>query len=1848
MKTKMKKGVIATFLMILMISPFMFLWLSHADWQPSSSAIDDLIYIGKTQIAQKSTIGVQSAHQTFQLAYDTKYTQASDLQKIKIAMYLSLTRLMDFAVRQEGASTETLATFLAKYGVSYTGTNQEDLKVIFPIDDAKKVNLPANAPPGEALRAFLAGPLMNTLTASLADMDKVIGLLGPTPSKEIISKTLINPDDPNQPDVEIDDGDYYLYRAGLKAAKAFALTMSSYDMNISFTEVAGLIYSNQLNLKELLERYPQLLTILTTGGNPSYAGAAKLGEARALLVSAIADYMIASEKIRNDHDTTPGAQELLSILTEDDLAQELKFRNHLSQLNYSLTDASHPAGVFNLDDGSQFTLNLNPLFGNGSGPVSPRSMLPQFTEFGWGNPVSGTMGHGLGNDPTLGGILPTFTQDNWSEYLDKALTPTGTVTIPTKTITVDGLTPDWAGVAPFMEPKGLVEGTYDAGMDIDKVFMAKDANNYYFRMDTVGPRTNPAQTYDYILEFKQTPGGASSLPGDKSVVARYTPVDVWTITTVGGTVIEFHMQGKNDWGSYKSGSYVVKTAGTDNPALPSSGQSQPGWWAGSLQNGNLNININSSVNQLRVWGPVSGSTLTSGTVQYYNGSNYYNYNTSSGSYVTTTKWATYLAVCNVVNGYLGWTQQYLGDNMAMGLDKTVEWKAGLAVLGNISGYFIKASAKPLNNYGYSWWGETSYTTQQVGPTSAMGKASGNLTIPGYDGTGNIYIGVYSSARGYQPGEALAFKTIYPGGYTPGMAFSFNQLPAGVNVFIAIHWDRDGNSMMNEGDYTSSSASFTTSSTLAVPVIPAPTAYTPYPAPVVEFADVSRITEGGVTTKNWLRAIVLGPSPENVNVTVKTPLGMVYQLTPVFFQKQLHGQLYAYSLNHDPMNQWQFPYGEYTFEAVDSMGRKAVSVKKIFASNPNPAMPVPGVMNLWVNGNPAAGNGAFYTNADPSTTPIALSWGSVGAGYLYDVEVYDLYGRVVFFMTAPNSLSATAVNIPAGTLQPETPYLVYVKTSDPTRPGYASITTAKTIYTGTQLAPAFSFANIVFANTPFEHPPFPGNNYGIQAAFRIPGVLPSEIVSLSIKNGSGAVVQTFNYNPATIYRFDQNGYYAYNTLAPQQLPDDGNYRFEATIRRGGEDTVIVSNPFAFTYSNVPAVDYLTLLPANDSYSKTTTPTFNWNGVAGTYYRLQVFDTNGNVEVYSSAWDTGKTSYSAAVAAGKLLRGGSYYWTVQSSNTNTDLPNVVNYAVGNKKFFYKDMNRFTVLPDADLKAAVSGLVMNENSQIQPGALVEVLQNNVLVASTTANINGQYGFNLAKNQNYTIRVTVPGYAPKTLDVSLGGTDLSNRNIAFAAGDIDNTAPVISNLTPAVGGYAATSPEISAIIQNSGVSGIDPASINLYVDRNRVAHTYNPATGKVSFMPPAPLAYDAHTVVLDVKNYAGKSALASWHFIVFADSTPDQFVFNDQTGVELSTVITSNIITVSGITVASPISITGGGTYSINGGAYTNVASNVINGDTITVRQTSSSSYSTKTDATLTIGGVSDTFSVTTKAQTAQGALYAAFNNYGLYKYEGNYWRPINYLNPDSMTASGGILYADFKYHGLYKFDGNRWYWINYIHPQKMLSTDGKLYAAFDGYGFYQYDGANWRRINYLNPDVMIASNGILYADFKNYGLYKFDGNNWIGINGIHPSQMLSTDGKLYATFEGYGFYKYEGNYWRRINSVNPDSMTESGGVLYAAFKYFGLFKFDGNNWIRVNGILPSKMLSTDRKLYAAFDGYGFYKYDGINWIRINSVNPDSITVSDGILYATFDRYGFFKYDGTNWTQINSIIPAKVVAGE
>jgi YD repeat-containing protein len=96
-------------------------------------------------------------------------------------------------------------------------------------------------------------------------------------------------------------------------------------------------------------------------------------------------------------------------------------------------------------------------------------------------------------------------------------------------------------------------------------------------------------------------------------------------------------------------------------------------------------------------------------------------------------------------------------------------------------------------------------------------------------------------------------------------------------------------------------------------------------------------------------------------------------------------------------------------------------------------------------------------------------------------------------------------------------------------------------------------------------------------------------------------------------------------------------------------------------------------------------------------------------------------------------------------------------------------------------------------------------------------------------------------------------------------------------------------------------------------------------------------------------------------ADTTPDVYDLGGPlTGISGGW-STSNTVTVAGINAAAQVSITGG-QYRINGGAWTSASGTISSGQTIQVRAQAPTTGGASQTATLTVGGVTDTFQVRT----------------------------------------------------------------------------------------------------------------------------------------------------------------------------------------------------------------------------------------------------------------------------------------------
>jgi hypothetical protein len=163
------------------------------------------------------------------------------------------------------------------------------------------------------------------------------------------------------------------------------------------------------------------------------------------------------------------------------------------------------------------------------------------------------------------------------------------------------------------------------------------------------------------------------------------------------------------------------------------------------------------------------------------------------------------------------------------------------------------------------------------------------------------------------------------------------------------------------------------------------------------------------------------------------------------------------------------------------------------------------------------------------------------------------------------------------------------------------------------------------------------------------------------------------------------------------------------------------------------------------------------------------------------------------------------------------------------------------------------------------------------------------------------------------------------------------------------------------SGVSAPAPISIvggdyqiNGGSFRNDLASVINGDQVSVRVLSPSP-GYSA-SATLDIGGVTG-----SFMVTTAADTTPNPFSFAPVTDAPLGIVLASNAIRVSGTNAPAPISVVGG-EYAVSGGAFTSAAGTVCSGCAVEVRVASAASYGTTTLATLTIGGVSTVFSVTT----------------------------------------------------------------------------------------------------------------------------------------------------------------------------------------------------------------------------------------------------------------------------------------------
>jgi hypothetical protein len=145
-------------------------------------------------------------------------------------------------------------------------------------------------------------------------------------------------------------------------------------------------------------------------------------------------------------------------------------------------------------------------------------------------------------------------------------------------------------------------------------------------------------------------------------------------------------------------------------------------------------------------------------------------------------------------------------------------------------------------------------------------------------------------------------------------------------------------------------------------------------------------------------------------------------------------------------------------------------------------------------------------------------------------------------------------------------------------------------------------------------------------------------------------------------------------------------------------------------------------------------------------------------------------------------------------------------------------------------------------------------------------------------------------------------------------------------------------------------------------------------------------------------------------SNNVPNIFTFNSVSPVALSSLQTSNTITVSGLGsgVSVTVSVTNG-EFSKNGGGWISAptTSTAVDGDTFTVRHTSAGTNSTNTETQLVIGGRAGSFRSTTLAGTSGVYGIQVFDASGniMLDISDNTMKDYGMYTIGSVTANGTI---------------------------------------------------------------------------------------------------------------------------------------------------------------------------------------------------------------------------------------------------
>lgn len=274
-----------------------------------------------------------------------------------------------------------------------------------------------------------------------------------------------------------------------------------------------------------------------------------------------------------------------------------------------------------------------------------------------------------------------------------------------------------------------------------------------------------------------------------------------------------------------------------------------------------------------------------------------------------------------------------------------------------------------------------------------------------------------------------------------------------------------------------------------------------------------------------------------------------------------------------------------------------------------------------------------------------------------------------------------------------------------------------------------------------------------------------------------------------------------------------------------------------------------------------------------------------------------------------------------------------------------------------AGVAALVLSKNAALTPAQVLNILQSSAR------------SFPLYSGSPYNCNTSICGAGLLDAAAAVSATPLA----------IDTTPDAFT--FPDVTGSALDTLIISAPVTVRGINAA--TAITLSGDAS-AAYSKNGG----SFVSGSGTVVNGDVIRLRLRSAATASTARSvtvniggvtdlWHVTTgsgVTDTVPNVFSFTDVSAVATDTVVVSAPVTISGINAAASLTLSGASSraWSKNGAAWNSSNGYVVNGDVVRLQLKSAVSANTGTSVSISIGGVADTWSVTTGSSDTTPAAF------------------------------------------------------------------------------------------------------------------------------------------------------------------------------------------------------------------------------------------------------------------------------------